>query len=50
MTVNGDANMSGTTANVTLRNLNIRGGIFVLSSQNISVIGGSVGRVSITTR
>jgi hypothetical protein len=35
--------MSSTTANVTLRNLNIRGGFFIFSSQNVSVIGGSVG-------
>jgi hypothetical protein len=43
LTVNGDVMMYGTTADVTLRNLNIRGGFFIQSSQNISVLGGSVG-------
>jgi hypothetical protein len=42
-TVNGDANFSSTAVDETLRNLTIRGGIFILSSQQISVIGGSVG-------
>jgi hypothetical protein len=44
-TLNGDWITSQSTNDVTFRNLTVNGGIFINSSSNISVIGGSVGGI-----
>ncbi len=36
-------NLSPGTDDVTLRNLNVRGGIFITGATNVSIVGGSVG-------
>jgi hypothetical protein len=43
MTVGSSTTTFATAADVVLRNLTINGGIFILSSQRVSVVGGSVG-------
>ena len=43
MRVDGDWTTSATTEDVTFRNLDVRGGIYLSSSRNVSVVGGAVG-------
>ncbi len=43
MRVDGGWTTSATTEDVTFRNLDVRGGIYLASSRNVSVVGGAVG-------